>query len=82
MGDRVARSRSSARLYGYGRIQTPGFEDTALFQRTSGEGSDVVHKEMYSFTDRGDRPLTLRPEGTAPIAAPTSSTGCGASRSR
>jgi histidyl-tRNA synthetase len=57
-----------ARLYGYGRIQTPGFEDTALFARTSGEASDVVHKEMYSFTDRGDRSLTLRPEGTAPIA--------------
>ena len=55
-------------LYGYGRVQTPGFEDTALFQRTSGEASDVVHKEMYTFADRGDRSLTLRPEGTAPIA--------------
>jgi histidyl-tRNA synthetase len=55
-------------LYGYGRIQTPGFEDTALFQRTSGEASDVVHKEMYTFDDRSDRSLTLRPEGTAPIA--------------
>ena len=57
-----------AALYGWRRIQTPGFEDTALFARTSGEGSDVVHKEMYTFTDRGDRSLTLRPEGTAPIA--------------
>jgi histidyl-tRNA synthetase len=55
-------------LYGWGRIQTPGFEDTGLFARTSGEASDVVHKEMYTFTDRGDRSLTLRPEGTAPIA--------------
>jgi histidyl-tRNA synthetase len=55
-------------LYGYRPIQTPVFEDTAIFQRTSGEGSDVVHKEMYTFTDRGDRSLTLRPEGTAPIA--------------
>jgi len=55
-------------LYGWGRIQTPGFEDTALFTRTSGEASDVVHKEMYSFSDRSDRSLTLRPEGTAPIA--------------
>jgi histidyl-tRNA synthetase len=54
--------------YGYGRIQTPGFEDTALFQRTSGAASDVVHKEMYTFTDRSDRSVTLRPEGTAPIA--------------
>ncbi len=55
-------------LYGWGRIQTPAFEDTGLFARTAGEASDVVHKEMYNFTDRSDRPLTLRPEGTAPIA--------------
>ena len=55
-------------LYGYGRILTPGFEDTALFQRTSGEASDVVNKEMYTFEDRSGRSLTLRPEGTAPIA--------------
>jgi histidyl-tRNA synthetase len=54
-------------LYGYGPIQTPVFEDTELFQRTSGAGSDVVQKEMYTFTDRGGRSLTLRPEGTAPI---------------
>jgi histidyl-tRNA synthetase len=54
-------------LYGYRPIQTPVFEDTALFQRTSGEGSDVVQKETYTFTDRSDRSLTLRPEGTAPI---------------
>ena len=54
-------------LYGYRRIVTPVFEDTALFLRTSGQGSDVVQKEMYSFTDRSDRSLTLRPEGTAPI---------------
>jgi histidyl-tRNA synthetase len=53
--------------YGWGRIQTPGFEDTALFARTAGEASDVVHKEMYTFTDRSNRSLTLRPEGTAPI---------------
>jgi histidyl-tRNA synthetase len=57
-----------AELYGYRRIQTPNFEDTALFQRTSGQGSDIVQKEMYTFTDQGDRSLTLRPEGTAPIA--------------
>src|SRR6266487_1034002 len=54
--------------YGWSRVSTPGFEETALFERTSGEASDVVHKEMYSFVDRGDRSLTLRPEGTAPIA--------------
>jgi len=57
-----------AELYGYRRIQTPNFEDTELFQRTSGRGSDIVEKEMYTFTDQGGRSLTLRPEGTAPIA--------------
>jgi histidyl-tRNA synthetase len=55
-------------LYGYRPIQTPAFEDTAVFERTSGQGSDVVHKEMYTFEDRGGRSLTLRPEATAPIA--------------
>ena len=54
-------------LYGYRPVQTPVFEDTALFLRTSGAGSDVVQKEMYTFSDRSDRSLTLRPEGTAPI---------------
>jgi histidyl-tRNA synthetase len=54
-------------LYGYRPILTPVFEDTALFERTSGAGSDVVQKEMYTFEDRGGRSLTLRPEGTAPI---------------
>ena len=54
-------------LYGYRPIQTPGFEDTELFKRTSGAGSDIVQKEMYTFVDRSERSLTLRPEGTAPI---------------
>ncbi|HEY7706137.1 MAG TPA: histidine--tRNA ligase [Gaiellaceae bacterium] len=54
-------------LYGYRKIVTPGFEDTELFVRTSGAGSDVVQKEMYTFEDRGARSLTLRPEATAPI---------------
>ncbi len=54
-------------LYGYRPIVTPVFEDTALFERTSGAGSDVVQKEMYTFEDRGGRSLTLRPEATAPI---------------
>jgi histidyl-tRNA synthetase len=53
--------------YGYRPIQTPGIEDTDLIIRTSGEGSDVVQKETYTFPDRGGRSLTLRPEGTAPI---------------
>jgi histidyl-tRNA synthetase len=54
-------------LYGYRRIDSPGFEDTELFVRTSGQGSDVVQKEMYTFQDRSGRSLTLRPEATAPI---------------
>ena len=55
------------RLYGYRKIVTPGIEDTQLIARTSGEGSDIVQKELYTFQDRGGRSLTLRPEGTAPI---------------
>jgi histidyl-tRNA synthetase len=54
-------------LYGYRRIDTPAFEETELIARTSGGGSDVVQKETYTFTDRGGRSLTLRPEATAPI---------------
>jgi histidyl-tRNA synthetase len=64
----VRTMEEQAAAYGWRRIQTPGFEDTGLFTRTSGEASDVVNKEMYTFTDRSDRSLTLRPEGTAPIA--------------
>jgi histidyl-tRNA synthetase len=56
-----------ATVYGYGWIRTPDFEDTELFQRTSGQGSDVVQKEMYTFEDKSGRSLTLRPEATAPI---------------
>ncbi|MGH3010949.1 MAG: histidine--tRNA ligase [Gaiellaceae bacterium] len=59
---------STAADYGYGLIVTPTFEDTELFARTSGPGSDVVQKEMYTFEDRSGRSLTLRPEGTAPVA--------------
>ena len=53
-------------LYGYHEIRTPVFEDTELFVRSSGEDSEVVSKQMYSFIDKGDRPITLKPEGTAP----------------
>jgi histidyl-tRNA synthetase len=52
---------------GFRQIVTPVFEDTALFARTAGETSDVVSKEMYTFSDRSERSLTLRPEGTAPV---------------
>ncbi len=64
----TAAAESAADRYGYGRIVTPTFEDTQLFARTSGQGSDVVTKEMYTFEDRGGRSLTLRPEATASIA--------------
>ena len=53
--------------YGYAEIRTPTFEHTELFQRGIGEGTDVVDKEMYTFTDRGNRSITLRPENTASV---------------
>jgi histidyl-tRNA synthetase len=52
---------------GFRRIETPVFEDTALFARGVGESTDVVSKEMYTFADRGERSVTLRPEGTAGV---------------
>ena len=58
--------RALTRLYGYKEIRTPTFEDTDLFVRSSGETSDIVSKQMYSFKDKGDRDITLKPEGTAP----------------
>lgn len=53
--------------YFYLPIVTPAFEETSLFIRSIGEGSDIVRKEMYNFTDRAGRSLTLRPEATAPV---------------
>jgi histidyl-tRNA synthetase len=53
---------------GYARIETPAFEDTELFARGVGEATDIVRKEMFTFEDLGGRSVTLRPEGTAPIA--------------
>jgi histidyl-tRNA synthetase len=54
--------------YGYRRIETPVFEHTEIFERSAGEASDIVlEKQMYTFIDRGDRSLTLRPEGTAGV---------------
>lgn len=57
--------REMCRRFGYSEIRTPIFEHTELFQRGIGEGTDVVDKEMYTFTDRGERSITLRPENTA-----------------
>lgn len=53
--------------YGYQEIRTPVFEHTELFQRGIGTTTDIVEKEMYTFRDKGERSLTLRPEGTAPV---------------
>jgi histidyl-tRNA synthetase len=58
---------TAARRAGYGDIELAIFEDTALFARGVGESTDVVSKEMYTFADRGDRSVTLRPEGTAGV---------------
>ncbi|MBT1247724.1 MULTISPECIES: histidine--tRNA ligase [unclassified Thermosipho (in: thermotogales)] len=59
-------ARETARLYGYSEIRTPIFERTELFVRGVGEDTDIVQKEMYTFEDKGNRSITLRPEGTAP----------------
>jgi histidyl-tRNA synthetase len=57
----------AAHVHGYSRIDTPIFEETGLFLRAVGDETDIVQKEMYSFKDRGDSDLTLRPEGTAAV---------------
>lgn len=54
-------------LYGYSEIRTPVIEETGLFIKSVGEDTDIVKKEMFSFIDRGERNISLRPEGTAPI---------------
>lgn len=59
--------RETARDFGYAEIRTPLFERTELFQRSVGDTSDIVSKEMYTFDDKGGRSLALRPEGTAPV---------------
>ena len=62
-----ARMRDVATSFGYGEIRTPIFEATELFERGVGEGTDIVEKEMYTFVDKGERRMTLRPEFTAPV---------------
>ena len=71
----VDTARRVAGLYGFDEWATPIFEDTRVFSRTLGETSDVVTKEMYSFSDRGGDGLTLRPEGTAAICRALVSNG-------
>ncbi len=60
-------ARAALRRYGYAEIRTPVFERTEVFIRGIGEGTDIVEKEMYTFTDQGQESLTLRPEATAPV---------------
>ncbi len=64
----ISRAEEVFQRYGYSRIDTPMFEETRLFSRGVGESTDIVRKEMYTFTDLGGRSMTLRPEGTAPVA--------------
>lgn len=64
----VETARAVAGRFGYDEIATPIFEPTEVFQRTLGETSDVVSKEMYTFEDRSGESMTLRPEGTAGVA--------------
>ena len=64
----IARAEEVFHRYGYQRIDTPTFEETRLFTRGVGESTDIVRKEMYTFEDLGGRSMTLRPEGTAPVA--------------
>jgi histidyl-tRNA synthetase len=62
-----AAAHRAAELFGFRYVETPTFESTELFARTSGDTSDVVTKEMYTFEDKGGRSLTLRPESTASV---------------
>ncbi len=71
----IDTARRVAETYGFEEWATPMFEDTRVFSRSLGETSDVVMKEMYSFTDRGGDPITLRPEGTAGICRALVSNG-------
>lgn len=67
MLDLYEQAHRTAELFGFRYVETPTFEHTELFARTSGETSDVVTKEMYTFEDKGGRSLTLRPETTASV---------------
>lgn len=59
--------RKVAKIFNFNEIRTPIFEASELFHRSVGESSDIVRKETYDFVDRGNRPITLRPEGTASV---------------
>jgi histidyl-tRNA synthetase len=61
------RAIDTCQLYGYQRLDSPTFEETGLFTRSVGQGTDIVEKEMYTFADKGGKKITLRPEGTASV---------------
>ena len=63
----IKTATNVAQKYGFHFIQTPLLEETALFKRSVGDSSDIVSKEMYQFTDKGDNDVCLRPEGTAGV---------------
>ncbi|MFH1752801.1 MAG: histidine--tRNA ligase [Candidatus Omnitrophota bacterium] len=60
-------ARSLFELFSYREIRTPALEEASLFVRSIGQSTDIVQKEMYAFKDKGERPIALRPEGTAPV---------------
>ena len=60
-------ARETFKKYNYGEIRTPMFEHYEVISRSVGDTTDIVTKEMYDFHDKGDRHITLRPEGTAPV---------------
>jgi histidyl-tRNA synthetase len=64
----VGVARELLESAGYEQIETPIFEATEVFSRTVGDSTDIVQKQMFTFEDQGGRSLTLRPEGTAPVA--------------
>src|SRR5688572_18939746 len=71
----VETARAVALRYGFREMSTPIFEFSEVFRRSLGDTSDVVTKEMYSFTDKGGEEITLRPEGTAGVARAVVSNG-------
>ena len=72
----IAEVKDTARKFGFDEMITPIFENSELFKKPLGEQSDVVLKEMYTFTDRNEDELTLRPEYTTPMIRAAISNGC------
>src|ERR1700746_857124 len=71
----IETARASAELYGFAEMATPIFEFTDVFTRPIGEHTDIVAKEMYTFSDRGGEEVTLRPENTAGVVRSVLSNG-------